>query len=452
MPQIPSDTMSKLPKLLTRVRTWGSSITKIYEHERWEKILEDSRNAITTEDIKGILTFEPSIYAEQCFKRAESDTANLGEFLAIRDYLIVRLGIENAQRPGPMETARLRDFQCVEDDDAGSKVMYVARHKTSRGGPAPLVMKSSLYKKVKINVEFVRPKFAQEGEEALFVTQDGKGFDNGTIGKRITAWWKKATGKSITSTDLRKLTGSTLHDADPVEKRIIHGHMCHKEQTAEKFYMTRNKVQVAGKSHRSIVNRLGIEGHEEEEANEESASVEEQLADNQEKSNEDTTTPRKIELSKDQLQDIDLLFSEQISSNAKLSIGDVRKTMLESLSLMQLAKDESGVRKVYNRVRYRQRGESASTIGTIEDTSREDVTEQWVDYHSSQASTSQSLTSRRRKWSLGDEEAIERAFEKFDLVPSKNEIKIMFNTDKVCFNCTGNVVKLGRRAFNTWRS
>ena len=126
--------------------------------------------------------------------------------------------------------------------------------------------------------------------------------------------------------------------------------MCHKEQTAEKFYMTRNKVQVAGKSQRSIVSRLGIEGHEEEEANEESASVEDQLAENQEKSNEDTT-PTKIEMSNDQLQDIELLFIEAISSNAKLSIGDVRKTMSESLSLMELAKDESGVQKVYNRVR-----------------------------------------------------------------------------------------------------
>ena len=151
--------------------------------------------------------------------------------------------------------------------------------------------------------------------------------------------------------------------------------MCHKEQTAEKFYMTRNKVQVAGKSHQSIVSRLGIEGHEEEEANEESASVEDQIAENQEKSNEDTT-PTKIEMSNDQLQDIELLFSEAISSNAKLSIGDVRKTMSESLSLMELAKDESGVRKVYNRIRYRQRGESSSTIGNIENTSREDVTEQ----------------------------------------------------------------------------
>lgn len=41
---------------------------------------------------------------------------------------------------------------------------------------------------------------------------------------------EKGHEKKITSTDLRKLTASTLYDADPVEKRKIHDHMCHKEK------------------------------------------------------------------------------------------------------------------------------------------------------------------------------------------------------------------------------
>ena len=53
-----------------------------------------------------------------------------------------------------------------------------------------------------------------------------------------------------------------------------------------------------------------------------------------------------------------------------------------------------------------------------------------MDIHSSQASTSSSLTSCRRKWSLEDE-AIERAFAKYDKVPSKNDIRMMFQTDNV---------------------
>ena len=100
----------------------------MYEHEQCEQILEDSRNAITIEDVQGILKFQTSVYAEQCLKKAEHQRLSLSEFIAVRDYLIVRLGLENAQRPGPMESARLRDFAAAEDDRPGCMVMYVARH------------------------------------------------------------------------------------------------------------------------------------------------------------------------------------------------------------------------------------------------------------------------------------------------------------------------------------
>ena len=88
---------------------------------------------------------------------------------------------------------------------------------------------------VKVYVDKVMPLVAANEEEALFVTQDGRAFEHGPIGKRIVSWWHKATGKNISSTELRKLTASTLHDADPVENRKIQDHMCHKEATAEKY-------------------------------------------------------------------------------------------------------------------------------------------------------------------------------------------------------------------------
>lgn len=115
-------------------------------------------------------------------------------------------------------------------------VMYVAQHKTSTGGPAPLLTKPSLHKKLKEYVENVRPFFADEKEEALFVTQEGRSFEPGTIGKRIVAWWRKATGKEITSTDLRKLTASTLHDADPIKKRHIYDHVSQGRHSREVLY------------------------------------------------------------------------------------------------------------------------------------------------------------------------------------------------------------------------
>lgn len=92
--------------------------------------------------------------------------------ISIRDYLVARLEVENCQRPGPMETATLTEFQRAEKVNE-KFAMKVARHKTSKG-PAYL--------------DYVRPHFAKPEVEALFVTRDGEAFPNGSIGKRVTCW------------------------------------------------------------------------------------------------------------------------------------------------------------------------------------------------------------------------------------------------------------------------
>lgn len=181
------------------------------------------------------------------------------EFIAIRDYLIVRLELENGQRPGPMETATVCDFESAESNGEDGFVMYVARHKNSKAGPTPISMKKALHEKIATYVKHVRTHFAVEKENTLFITCAGLSFQDGTIGRRISDWWRKAKGKKYTSTALRKMTVSTLHDADPIDKRKVHSHMCHKQSTAEKYYMTGARTRVALESHDIIRKRLGLE-------------------------------------------------------------------------------------------------------------------------------------------------------------------------------------------------
>lgn len=47
---------------------------------------------------------------------------------------------------------------------------------------------------------------------------------------------------------------------------------------------------------------------------------------------------------------IDLLFSEAICTNAKISMKTVEDTMKESVSLVELIDDYASVKKVYDRV------------------------------------------------------------------------------------------------------
>ena len=118
-------------------------------------------------------------------------------------------------------------------------------------------------------VKHLRPLFVKKEAKELFVTRSGYEFD-GPIGKRVTAWWRKARGKKVTSTALRKMTASTLHDADTVDmdKRKVHKHMCHKESTADKYYMTAARTRVALQSHQIIRCNLGLDNEEKEKVKE----------------------------------------------------------------------------------------------------------------------------------------------------------------------------------------
>jgi len=57
-------------------------------------------------------------------------------------------------------------------------------------------------------------------------------------------------------------------------------------------------------------------------------------------------------LNKEQLDDTEILFSAQITTNAKVTKQLARQTMRESLTLMESVDDETVVKAVYDRVRY----------------------------------------------------------------------------------------------------
>ena len=104
-------------------------------------------------------------------------------FISVSDFLVARLELENCQHPGPCKTenARLKDLERVQEVE-GKFVMKVARHKTSKSGPAPITMTADTLSNVRAYVKYVRPHFVQEDVQELFVTREEKAFGDGTIG------------------------------------------------------------------------------------------------------------------------------------------------------------------------------------------------------------------------------------------------------------------------------
>ena len=78
------------------------------------------------------------------------------EFITVRNFLIVRLELENTQQPGPMEIATVSNFRDAERSDDGSYTMYCPKHKQSLDGPAQIDMDAETRANVCTYVEDVR--------------------------------------------------------------------------------------------------------------------------------------------------------------------------------------------------------------------------------------------------------------------------------------------------------
>lgn len=267
----------------------------------------------------------------------------------------------------------------------------------------------------------------QEGQETIFLTDSGTAFQPGTIGKRITTWWRKATGKSnINSTSLRKMHASQLYTTEPISKASAHRLMCHSSRTAERFYMMNNLTDMAVRGHTTLQANI-------------------KLKDTVPTCSENQRSPTRG-MTNQQLDDIDLLFADIIKTNAPLSMCQTRNIMSDPLSFVTSVDDEGLVKKVMWRVKYLQRRDATPDI--LEEQDSATKTSSWVEEMQSKASSS-----KRRCWCQEDVAVIEREFESLENCPNKEEISCMFqdrqplaeisqrNTFQRCYEKVKNIFK-----------
>ena len=170
-----------------------------------------------------------------------------------------------------------------------------------------------------------------------------------------------------------------------------------------------------------------VEEEEGQNEQEESEEVEESAEHEEEQEEDQNQTSNNSSLSQEQLDDIDLLFSHEILSNAKLTFEEVRNTMKDSFELVTLLSRQRMVRKVYHRIKYLQSVHSQQSLLSFqqEDEDREVATSSWVEEHNEVQSLPSSRT-RREQWPEKDAKLIKHAFSKYDTRPSKKEIETIF--------------------------
>lgn len=197
--------------------------------------------------------------------------------------------------------------------------MRISKHKTSQSGPAPITMSENLMTNLQAYIKNVRPHFAKEDEEHIFVTKEGVAFNSGTLGRRIKSWWLKATGQNISATQVRKMGSSETMDLPVEEQACVQVVMTHRRATAEAYYQINKKTIQAVRGAEALKRKLKTADSI---ATLPPGETETQ-ADSTSKDNESPASSRS-DLTEDQLTDIDLLFADILHTNAALTFTIVK--------------------------------------------------------------------------------------------------------------------------------
>lgn len=114
-PAIDADTIERCKLLLKRVIAMSSAVNHMYNHENWERVLDDQMNAVNPSDTSTMVDTPPAQKALALIITSAVSKLTKREALVVRDFLIARIVLENGQRPGPLETTRLRDFERLHE-------------------------------------------------------------------------------------------------------------------------------------------------------------------------------------------------------------------------------------------------------------------------------------------------------------------------------------------------
>ena len=263
-PPLSHDHRELLALLLPDVKGWRSIVDGQTQDVQNQRYLDEIETLLTAEEVLQLRSSKPYVDRQKVIKQAAEgkDLTEL-EFTIARDFLITRFAMDAGSRPGPMNNAKLEDYRTAKSED-GVKVMLVARHKRSKDGPVILPMLADMQEYMATYIDVIRPKFALKDEQKIFVTTEGRGFWEGTIG-RISSFCKKAGIRlqvRLAAVNWRKLVSTAMKEkATPQEAELVRKVMAHSKQTANRSYVRRKLTKVGAEAVK-IIARVTAPGEE----------------------------------------------------------------------------------------------------------------------------------------------------------------------------------------------
>ena len=276
-PPIHPDYVTDFKTLLKDIKGWRSTVDCQSYDVKNDRMVQESEGLLMLEELAQIKSSKPYSETKRLLIQAEQGMeVNLKEFLHVRDYLLTRFSLDTATRPGPLNNATLQEYEKGNVQDQ-CKVMLVAKHKRAKDGPAICPMLPELYKSMETYVRKMRPLFVAQNSDALFITNEGIPFKDGTIGRRLSAFVEKCgvrLGSRMAFVDMRKvITTEMLKRANPEERAILRRVLAHSKRTSEEWYSRPDLTDIGVKA-AHIIQRLVDHNVEEKSMSSSSASQE----------------------------------------------------------------------------------------------------------------------------------------------------------------------------------
>ena len=182
-------------------------------------------------------------------------------FVHARDYLMLRLILSCAQRPGAVANLTVREYQAAETDvGTGYSITFTAKHKTSSMGPAPLAWDEELREIGEIYFNLLRPHFcnsksffegvpgcSQRGEP-FFLSSAGRPLNSSQVSRRIDQMGKMfcpSMKGNLSGARIRKSAVShhRLSGVDAPKDTAFAKTMSHAVGTANRHYNLEDSVK-----------------------------------------------------------------------------------------------------------------------------------------------------------------------------------------------------------------
>lgn len=268
-------------------------------------------------------------------------------------------------------------------------------------------------------VEKIRPAFANPDEEKLFIKDDSHGFPEGTIGKRVVAFFEKSgvTSTRVGHTHLRKYISTQTYElGDAAEGETVEKVMSHGAVTKRRCYVRTDCTRTASKA-MQVIARVTSDPNPKspsgiaETTSQPGSSIQIPLVD--------CLSP-KVPLSERQKLVITEVFAKELATNKPLSTTEVRNKMTLHQALRPIAADSSSVKKVSNYIAYQQRKNPSQSHPPSSIASMQSRVGNWVSALDETAST-------HSGWSSADSATISSYLEQFKTCPNKETITDLFN-------------------------